>query len=178
MDRQQTSAMAVATMLDRLGFKVHYPGLTNHPGRDIHERNADGYGAVLSFTTGDKALSERIIGATRLWGISVSFGCVNSLISMPCIMSYVIYLFDSIVAQPSMQTQIAMHRLTLLCARSAACPRTSFGCALVLKIQWTSSMTLNMPSSRPVPSQFPPALTNTNLYAPLSLAEESLLAVQ
>lgn len=46
-----------------------------------------GYGAVLSFETGDKELSERIVGATRLWGISVSFGCVNSLISMPCVMS-------------------------------------------------------------------------------------------
>jgi cystathionine beta-lyase/mevalonate kinase len=88
MDRQQSTAMSVATMLDRLGFKVHYPGLPNHPGRDIHERIADGPGAVLSFTTGDKALSERIMGATRLWGISVSFGCVNSLISMPCVMSH------------------------------------------------------------------------------------------
>ena len=46
-----------------------------------------GYGAVLSFETGDKELSERIVAATRLWGISVSFGCVNSLISMPCVMS-------------------------------------------------------------------------------------------
>lgn len=46
-----------------------------------------GYGAVLSFETGDKELSERIVGATHLWGISVSFGCVNSLISMPCVMS-------------------------------------------------------------------------------------------
>jgi cystathionine beta-lyase/cystathionine gamma-synthase len=87
MDRQQSSAMSVATMLDRLGFKVHYPGLPNHPDRAVHERIADGPGAVLSFTTGDKALSERIVGATRLWGISVSFGCVNSLISMPCVMS-------------------------------------------------------------------------------------------
>lgn len=91
MDRQQTSAMAVATMLDRLGFTVHYPGLENHPGREIHERIASGAGAVLSFKTGDKALSERIVGATRLWGISVSFGCVNSLISMPCVMSYVLF---------------------------------------------------------------------------------------
>jgi len=87
IDRQQGTAMTVAAMLDRLGFKVHYPGLPSHPGREIHERSADGYGAVLSFTTGDKALSERIVGATRLWGISVSFGCVNSLISMPCVMS-------------------------------------------------------------------------------------------
>ena len=87
MDRQQASAMRVATLLDQLGFKVHYPGLPNHPGRDVHMRIADGPGAVLSFVTGDKALSERIVGATRLWGISVSFGAVNSLISMPCVMS-------------------------------------------------------------------------------------------
>jgi cystathionine beta-lyase/cystathionine gamma-synthase len=87
MDRQQASAMRVATYLDRLGFKVHYPGLLNHPRRDVHERLASGPGAVLSFITGDKELSERIVGGTRLWGISVSFGAVNSLISMPCVMS-------------------------------------------------------------------------------------------
>jgi cystathionine beta-lyase/cystathionine gamma-synthase len=87
MDRQQRSAMAVASFLDRLGFKVHYPGLKNHPGKGIHDRLASGPGAVLSFVTGDIALSERIVGATRLWGISVSFGAVNSLISMPCVMS-------------------------------------------------------------------------------------------
>ena len=57
----------------------------DHPR--IHECISTGYGAVLSFETGDKELSERIVAATRLWGISVSFGCVNSLISMPCVMS-------------------------------------------------------------------------------------------
>ncbi|KAH8100909.1 cystathionine beta-lyase [Cristinia sonorae] len=88
MDRQQSSALLVAQMLSKLGFKTHYPGLPNHPGKEIHERIADGYGAVLSFETGDKELSEQIVGATRLWGISVSFGCVNSLISMPCVMSH------------------------------------------------------------------------------------------
>lgn len=89
MERQQRTAMAVATFLDKLSFKVFYPGLKNHPGKGIHDRLASGPGAVLSFVTGDKALSERIVGATRLWGISVSFGAVNSLISMPCVMSYV-----------------------------------------------------------------------------------------
>lgn len=88
MDRQQASAMRVATYLDHLGFKVHYPGLASHPRREVHERIAHGYGAVLSFTTdGDVEMSERIVGAARLWGISVSFGAVNSLISMPCRMS-------------------------------------------------------------------------------------------
>lgn len=88
MDRQQTTANVVADYLNTLGFHVNYPGLADHPGREIHERIADGNGAVLSFETGSKELSERIVGGTRLWGISVSFGCVNSLISMPCVMSH------------------------------------------------------------------------------------------
>ncbi|OBZ72603.1 Cystathionine beta-lyase [Grifola frondosa] len=88
MDRQQSTAMLVAQLLSKLGFVTHYPGLPNHPNKDVHDRISDGYGAVLSFETGDKELSERIVGATRLWGISVSFGCVNSLISMPCVMSH------------------------------------------------------------------------------------------
>jgi hypothetical protein len=88
MDRQQTSAMVVATYLEQLGFVTHYPGLASHPGREIHFRNAKGAGAVLSFETGSKELSESIIRGTRLWGISVSFGAVNSLISMPCVMSH------------------------------------------------------------------------------------------
>ncbi|KAJ1021663.1 hypothetical protein NDA16_003799 [Ustilago loliicola] len=88
MDRQQASAITVAHYLDSLGFKVNYPGLASHPSKAIHDKQAAGPGSVLSFVTGDKALSERIVGATRLWGISVSFGCVNSLISMPCLMSH------------------------------------------------------------------------------------------
>ena len=87
MDRQQTTSMIVASYLYRLGFKAHYPGLLAHPGKEIHDWPASGPGAVLIFTTGNKELGERIVGATRLWGISVSFGAVNSLISMPCVMS-------------------------------------------------------------------------------------------
>jgi len=88
LEQQQRSAQAVAEYLHGLGFKVHFPGLPSHPNKDIHDRLARGPGAVLSFVTDDKALSERIVAAARLWGISVSFGCVNSLISMPCLMSH------------------------------------------------------------------------------------------
>ena len=88
LDRQQSTAIRVANYLDKLGFKVNFPGLASHPNKAIHDKLADGPGAVLSFETGDKQLSEKIVGAARLWGISVSFGCVNSLISMPCLMSH------------------------------------------------------------------------------------------
>ncbi|WVQ76274.1 cystathionine beta-lyase [Cryptococcus sp. DSM 104548] len=88
MDRQMATAHLVALYLDAFGFEVNYPGLKSHPKRDIHYKQATGAGAVLSFKTGDKELSERIVGGTRIWGISVSFGAVNSLISMPCLMSH------------------------------------------------------------------------------------------
>lgn len=87
LEQQQRSAIRVADYLHALGFLVHFPGLASHPGKEVHDRLARGPGAVLSFVTDDKALSERIVAAARLWGISVSFGCVNSLISMPCLMS-------------------------------------------------------------------------------------------
>lgn len=88
MEKQQANAQRIAEFLEAHGFRVRYPGLKSHPQYDLHWSMARGAGAVLSFETGDEALSERIVEATRLWGISVSFGCVNSLISMPCQMSH------------------------------------------------------------------------------------------
>ncbi|GAA5976130.1 hypothetical protein JCM5350_000325 [Sporobolomyces pararoseus] len=88
IDKQQANTILIANYLADLGFKVNYPGLPSHPGKEVHDRIAKGPGAVLSFETGDVGMSERIVGSARLWGISVSFGCINSLISMPCLMSH------------------------------------------------------------------------------------------
>ncbi|KAG0761685.1 hypothetical protein G6F57_010126 [Rhizopus arrhizus] len=88
MDKQQSSCIRIADYLESQGFKVHFPGLKSHPQYELHASMASGPGAVLSFETGDIGLSERIVEATKLWSISVSFGCVNSLISMPCRMSH------------------------------------------------------------------------------------------
>ncbi|KAJ3129633.1 cystathionine beta-lyase [Nowakowskiella sp. JEL0407] len=88
IERQQQSAMKIAEYLEAHGFKVRYPGLRSHPQYDIHARLATGPGAVLSFETGSIEKSEKVVESTRLWSISVSFGCVNSLISMPCQMSH------------------------------------------------------------------------------------------
>ncbi|KAF9180022.1 cystathionine beta-lyase [Haplosporangium sp. Z 767] len=88
MDRQQASAIQIADFLQSHNFKVHYPGLKTHPQHELHAKMSRGPGAVLSFETGNVDLSEKLVELTRLWGISVSFGCVNSLISMPCRMSH------------------------------------------------------------------------------------------
>lgn len=88
MEKQQSNAQRIATFLESHGFRVRYPGLKSHPQYDLHWSMARGAGAVLSFETGDVGISERIVESARLWAISVSFGCVNSLISMPCRMSH------------------------------------------------------------------------------------------
>ncbi|KAG0214487.1 cystathionine beta-lyase [Mortierella sp. GBA30] len=88
MDRQQANAIQIADFLQSHNFKVHYPGLKTHPQYELHAKMSRGPGAVLSFETGNVELSEKLVELTRLWGISVSFGCVNSLISMPCRMSH------------------------------------------------------------------------------------------
>ncbi|KAI8897843.1 Cys/Met metabolism PLP-dependent enzyme-domain-containing protein [Globomyces pollinis-pini] len=88
MEKQQVSALKIANFLESRGLKVHYPGLKSHPQYELHHSMARGSGAVLSFETHDILKSERIVENTRLWLISVSFGCVNSLISMPCRMSH------------------------------------------------------------------------------------------
>ncbi|KAG5983340.1 homoserine O- acetyltransferase [Claviceps digitariae] len=88
MEKQQANAQSIAEFLESHGFRVRYPGLKSHPQYDLHWSLARGAGAVLSFETGDTAVSQRIVEAARLWAISVSFGCVNSLISMPCQMSH------------------------------------------------------------------------------------------
>ena len=88
MEQQQTNAQRIAEFLENHGFKVRYPGLKSHPQYRLHHSMARGAGAVLSFQTGDISISERIVESAKLWAISVSFGCVNSLISMPCRMSH------------------------------------------------------------------------------------------
>lgn len=88
METQQANAQRIAEFLETHGFKVRYPGLKSHPQHALHWSMARGAGAVLSFETGSVSVSEKVVEAARLWTISVSFGCVNSLISMPCRMSH------------------------------------------------------------------------------------------
>ncbi len=90
VERQNESARRVAQFLSRHPAveRVYYPGLAAHPGHEIHRRQATGDGAVLSFTTGEVELSRRLVEATQLFDIAVSFGSVGSTISLPCRMSH------------------------------------------------------------------------------------------
>jgi cystathionine beta-lyase len=90
VERQNTSAGRIADFLERQPTitKVFYPGLKSHDGYETHRRQSDGNGAVISFTTSDAQLSARLVEATKLFKIAVSFGSVGSTISLPCKMSH------------------------------------------------------------------------------------------
>ena len=90
VERQNASAEKIAHFLQTRPevSRVFYPGLQDHPGREIHRKQADGNGAVVSFTTGDDKLSSEIVESTRLFKVAVSFGSVGSTISLPCRMSH------------------------------------------------------------------------------------------
>lgn len=90
LDRQQSNAGKIAELLDSHPAvdRVYYPGLADERQRAIHCSQASGDGAVLSFATGDPEFSRAIVEATKLFAITVSFGGVNSTISLPNYMSH------------------------------------------------------------------------------------------
>ena len=90
LDCQQKNALAVAQYLStRAGIQeVYYPGLPSSSNYALQHSQARGAGAVLSFTTGSFAVSKAIAEHAHLFRITVSFGSVNSSISLPGNMSH------------------------------------------------------------------------------------------
>jgi len=90
LDCQQKNAQAIADWLEAHPqvTGVNYPGLASSPGYLLQRKQARGAGAVLSFTTGSVEVSRRIVEATSMFSICVSFGSINSTISLPGCMSH------------------------------------------------------------------------------------------
>ncbi|KNE63036.1 hypothetical protein AMAG_08203 [Allomyces macrogynus ATCC 38327] len=97
MNQAESSALALArTLASCPGVtKVHYPGLAQGGSRHARQRArlaahapVGHGGAVLAFETGNVKVSERVCTALKRFATTVSFGCVDSLVSMPCRMSH------------------------------------------------------------------------------------------
>jgi cystathionine beta-lyase len=90
MDAQQSNAGKIADFLDHHSRieAVFYPGLSGHPAVEVQRRQARGGGAVLCFLASSNEAARQIAENTSLFKIAVSFGSVNSTISIPYTMSH------------------------------------------------------------------------------------------
>eukprot|EP00747_Dinoflagellata_sp_TGD_P158154 gnl/TRDRNA2_/TRDRNA2_177792_c1_seq9.p1 gnl/TRDRNA2_/TRDRNA2_177792_c1~~gnl/TRDRNA2_/TRDRNA2_177792_c1_seq9.p1 ORF type:complete len:393 (-),score=72.65 gnl/TRDRNA2_/TRDRNA2_177792_c1_seq9:51-1142(-) len=92
LERAQENARQVAQWLVKHPriTDVYYPGPGTCDNRSlaIHNMQSNGSGTVMSLTTGCAAFSRRFTDACRIFKTTVSFGSVNSLVEMPCMMSH------------------------------------------------------------------------------------------
>jgi len=90
LEESQKSARAVAEWLSeqKRVTEVFYPGLPSHPGHAVHNSQAAGPGAVLSFKLETVELTRRVLGNVELAAFAVSLGGVESIISYPAKMSH------------------------------------------------------------------------------------------
>lgn len=90
MAHSEISARKLADWLSRRGDidAVFYPGLANHPGREVQEKQSTGYGAVVSFDVGSGERAKRLLNLVKLPLVAVSLGAVESILSYPAMMSH------------------------------------------------------------------------------------------
>lgn len=90
MNQSQENAKQIAAFLNDHPFvkKVHFPGLEDHPQYEIHNRQAKGPGAVLSFELENESLFKDFVENVKLPVFAVSLGGVESILSYPTKMSH------------------------------------------------------------------------------------------
>ncbi len=90
LDRQQQNARRIAGWLQghpRVE-RVYYPALPGHPGGEIHRRQAEGAGGMVSFSVREEAQVEMALSRVRLIAFAESLGGVESLITFPALQTH------------------------------------------------------------------------------------------
>jgi cystathionine beta-lyase/cystathionine gamma-synthase len=95
MREQCNSALQIATWLESHPkvTRVLYPGLNSHPNHArAKQYMGNTFGAMISFEIdGDYAKTKQVCESTKLFGLAVSLGAVESLIEQPASMSHASY---------------------------------------------------------------------------------------
>lgn len=90
LTQQQSNAMAVAAWLKDhpIVDQVYYVGLPDHPGYEISSTQAEGFGAMISFTVKDVQAVEKILSKVKIISFAESLGGVESLITYPMVQTH------------------------------------------------------------------------------------------
>ncbi len=89
-ERQQENAIQIAKWLQSRKeiVKVYYPGLKEHPGYEVNQRQARGSGSMISFQVDSKETAEKILKKVGLITYAESLGGVETLITYPMIQTH------------------------------------------------------------------------------------------
>ncbi|WP_298470707.1 bifunctional cystathionine gamma-lyase/homocysteine desulfhydrase [uncultured Psychrobacillus sp.] len=90
MEEHNESAQRIAEFLndhDAVG-KVFYPGLSSHPGHDLMQKQATGFGGMISFDVGSAEKADELLAKLKYFTLAESLGAVESLISVPARMTH------------------------------------------------------------------------------------------
>lgn len=68
--------------------KVYYPGLVTHPNHEIAKKQSRGFGGMVSFDVGSAEKAAQVLDKTKYFTLAESLGAVESLISIPALMTH------------------------------------------------------------------------------------------
>jgi cystathionine beta-lyase/cystathionine gamma-synthase len=90
MDRHNSNGLAIAKYLEAHPKvkKVIYPGLPSHPRHDLAKKQQSGYGGMISFEVGSLDAAKQVLNHTKLCSLAESLGGVESMISLPALMTH------------------------------------------------------------------------------------------
>ena len=90
MERHCQSAGEVARWLQRHPqvTAVYYPGLEDHPGHELSQRQTRGFGGMLSFRVASPELARTVLERLQLISFAESLGGVESLMTLPAVQTH------------------------------------------------------------------------------------------
>jgi cystathionine gamma-synthase len=91
VEQQCRSAAVVAEWLTEHPRveRVHYPGLSSHPGRELAARQmGDRFGGMVSFEVASEGAAREVLGRLQLFALAESLGAVESLAESPPLMTH------------------------------------------------------------------------------------------
>lgn len=90
MERHEKNATQLAKYLSdsKLGKKIYYPGLPDHPQHELAKKQMRGFGGMISVDVGDVEKAKKILKNVKIFTLGESLGGVESLISHPASMTH------------------------------------------------------------------------------------------
>ncbi|HSJ36920.1 MAG TPA: bifunctional cystathionine gamma-lyase/homocysteine desulfhydrase [Planococcus sp. (in: firmicutes)] len=90
MEETNANALKIAQFLDAhesVGLVI-YPGLDSHVGKELMQKQATGFGGMISFDVGSKDKAGELLAKLKYFTLAESLGAVESLISVPAQMTH------------------------------------------------------------------------------------------